>query len=326
MAIRRYNPGYAPPATLALVIVNVVISLVDMFTGAYIERLCWARGIDIQYGEYWRLFTCAWVHADLMHIAFNAYGIYILGSIFERLHSFKPLLVVYLVSLLGGSALAIAFMDPAIPLVGASGASYGLFGAVLGFFYAKTGSLRALWEIPYARMLLIWLAFGVYMSLQPGVSLLGHLGGFVPGVLFGIFFEKRYARQLDIYHKLSVGVVIAAVLLMLAFAAAPFSRASWYGTRAMHAYENGDLEAGDQLLEQARGRKLDQDGARKLMTHLRVWRRYHESRPQEFDVETLRLPLTHPGLIQTGEAAGMPYTFLLDPNAPTPLDADSDTD
>jgi membrane associated rhomboid family serine protease len=326
VAIRRYNPGYAPPATLVIVALNVAVSLIDMFTGEYVSRLFWARGIDIQYGEYWRLFTCAWVHGDLMHIAFNAYGIYILGSIFERLHGFKPFLVVYLVSLLGGSALAIAFMDPNVPLVGASAAAYGLFGAVLGFFYAKTGSLRALWEIPYSRMLLIWLAFGVYMSLRPGVSFLGHLGGFVPGVVLGVFFEHRYARQLDIYHKLSAGVVVAAVVLLLAFASAPFTRASWYGARALRAFENGEFERGDQLLAQAKGRNMSQEGAVRLLTHLRVWRRYHETRPEEYDVAALRMALTHPALIEGGEAAGQPFAFLIDPEAHAPLEAARDTD
>jgi membrane associated rhomboid family serine protease len=321
VAIRRYNAGYAPPATLALVGVNVVIALADMVSNEYLMRLCWARGIDVQYGDYWRLFTCGWVHGDLKHIAFNAYGIYVLGSIFERLQGWKPLLVVYFAALLGGAGLAISFMDPNIPLVGASGAAYGLFGAVLAYFYAKTGSIRGLWEIPMARTLLIWLAIGVYMSLQPGISMLGHLGGFVPGVVLGIFFEHRYARQLDIYHKLSAGLVAVAIVLLLAFASAPLTRASWYGARAIRAYEAGDFERGDDLLEQARGRRMGRDGAVAFITHVRVWRRHHAD-----DVVTLRWALTHPALIESGEAAGRPFHFLRDPETAVTLDAAGDTD
>lgn len=321
MAIRRYNAGYAPPVTLALVILNAAIALIDMGSEGYVERLCWARGIDVQYGEYWRLFTCGWVHADLMHVAFNCYGIYVLGSIFERLQGWKPLLIVYFAALLGGSGLAISFMDPNIPLVGASGAAYGLFGAVLGYFYAKTGSLRALWEIPLARTLLIWLGFGVYMSLRPGISLLGHLGGFVPGVVLGIFFEHRYARQLDIYHKLSAATVGLGVTLLLAFASAPFTRATWYGARAIHAYEAGDLDGGDELVAQARKRKMGREGASDFITHLRVWRRDHSD-----NVSALRYALTHPGLIERGDAAGRPFAFLIDPETADALDAARDTD
>jgi hypothetical protein len=206
-------------------------------------------------------------------------------------------------------------MDPNVPLVGASGAAYGLFGATLALFYAKTGSIRALWDIPMARSLLIWLGFGVYMSLQPGISLLGHLGGFVPGVVLGIFFEHRYARQLDIYHKLSAGLVAVAILLLLAFASVPFTRASWWGTRAMHAYEAGDFERGDELLAEARRRNMGHEGAAAFITHVRVWRRDYSD-----DIESLRWALTHPGLIKGGAADGMPATFLIDPETAVTLD------
>lgn len=293
MAIRRYNPGYKPPATLALVGVNVGIAIIDMLSGGMLERLFWARGIDIQYGQYWRLFTCAWVHADIMHIAFNAYGIYVLGMLTEQLHGWKTLLLIYLASLLGGSALAIAFMDPGTPLLGASGAAYGLFGAVLGSLYARTGSIADLWKIPLARTLLIWLAFGVYLSLRPGVSMLGHLGGFVPGVVLGMFFEHRYRRELDIYHKLGAALVCASIVLLLAFCIAPFTRSSWYAARALRAYESGDIQRGDGLLADAEKRNRANEGSRRLLNHLRTWRKGHDLLPRQYTVEVLRLPLTH---------------------------------
>ena len=298
MAIQRYNPRHVPPATLALVIINVVVSLIDMLTNGLLERYGWARGIDIQYGEYWRLFTCGWVHGDLMHIAFNAYGIYVLGSIVEQLHGWKPTLIVYLVSLMGGSCLAIAFMDPVVPLVGASGAAYGLFGALLGFFYARTGSLKSLLQIPMARMLLIWLAFGVYMSLQPGISMLGHVGGFVPGVILGMFFEHKYKREMDIYHVISVVMAGVAIVALGVFASAPVTRSSWYATRAMHAYEDGDMGLGDQLMREAKTRKHAQPGAQKLLAHVEYWRSFYDSRPNSEGIQLLNLPLTHESEVQ----------------------------
>lgn len=313
MAIRRYNPGYRPPATLALVGVNVGIAIIDMLSDGLLERMFWARGIDIQYGQIWRLFTCGWVHGDIMHIAFNAYGIYVLGVLLEQLHGWKPVLIIYLASLLGGSALAVAFMDPGIPLLGASGAAYGLFGALLGFFYARTGSIRDLWRIPLARTLLIWLGFGVVMSLQPGISFLGHLGGFVPGAVLGVFFEHRYRRELDIYHKSSAAMVCVAIVLLLAFASAPFTRASWHGTRALRAYESGNLEEGDRLLQTAENKNRSNEGTRKLLTHLKTWRKGHGLLPHQYNVEVLRWPLTHPqGIVGIREMADVmvPYWYL----------------
>ena len=326
MAIRRYNPGSKPPATMALVVINVAIALVDLFISGYLKRLMWARGIDIQYGEWWRIITSGFAHGDLMHVGFNAYGIYLLGTIIERLHGWKPMLIIYFASMFGGTALAMTFMDPATPLLGASGAAYGLFGAVLGFFYAKTGSFKALLEIPFARMLLIWLAFGVFMSLQPGVSMLGHLGGFIPGVILGMFFEHRYARQLDIYHKLAGGMVIVVIVLLTAFSVAPFTRGSWYAARAMKAYEHDDLDKGDELLSEAKRHKHSQEGTQLLLSHLEVWRRNQPFNSKEFNKSVLLWPLTHPDGIQEKQSEGSPYDFLMKRETATsdPLESTED--
>lgn len=324
--IQRYNPNYKPAVTITLVGINIAIALLDMTNNGLLEHLGWARGIDIQYGEYWRIFTSGWVHANVMHIAFNAYGIYILGGLFERVLGWKALLSVYFASLFAGSALAMVFYDPMTPLLGASGAAYGLFGAVLGFFYVRAGSLRGLIQIPIARQLLIWLAIGVYISLQPGISFLGHLGGFIPGVFLGVFFEHRYMRNLDVYHKLGLGLMIVLIAAATVFACAPVTRASWHAAQALRAFEQGDMESGDELLENAGKRTIRDNGTRLLLQHLRVWRAGHASDPDEFDIEVLRWPLTNAE--RRGER--VPFDFLAGPKAQenpdyaVPLESDPD--
>ncbi len=322
--IQRYNPDHRPTATLALAGANVLIAIADLLSGGVLERMGWARGIDIQYGDYWRLFTSAWVHGSILHIAFNAYGIYVLGTIMERLHGWKPLVVVYFAALFGGSALGAVFYDPEIPVLGASGAAYGLFGAVIGFFYVRTGSIRGILQVPMGRMLLIWLGFGIFMSLRPGISLLGHAGGFVPGLMLGMFFEHRYLRTLDIYHKLGAGLIALVIVGLSVFACVPFTRASWYGAQALRAYENGALTRGDELLDQAEDRNVRDDGTHKLLTHLKSWRVGNTLNPREYDTEVLRLPLTHARPIEIdGRTIDMPFTYLKDlstPSNPEPLE------
>jgi hypothetical protein len=229
----------------------------------------------------------------------------------ERLHGWRPLLVIYMLSLLGGSALAVAFGDSSIPMVGASGAAYGLFGAILGSFYVRAGSIRGIWEIPLGRQLLIWLGIGVFISLQPGISLLGHLGGFVPGAFLGVFFEHQYLRRLQTYHKAGIGILLAVVVGLSAFACFPLTRASPYAVQALRAYERGDLERGDEQVKTASQRRVD-NGASLLLTHLRAWRAGNRENPTEFDTEVLRLPLTHPhGVVIDGErVVELPFTFL----------------
>lgn len=307
MAVQRYNTEYTPPATMILAGVLVAISIADAFTGALLERVGWARGIDIQYGQYWRLLTSAFVHASVMHILFNAYGLWVLGVIFERLHGWRPLVLVFAASAVGGSALAMTFYDPNIPLVGASGGVYGLFGAVLGVMYVRTGSVRGIMQVPMGRQLLVWLGFGVVMSLMPGISMLGHLGGFVPGAVLGVFYEHRHKRELDIYHKLSVAVLALGIIGAAVFACVPFTRASWHACNAIRAYERGDDAAGDAHFATARGKRARDAGSRDLLEHLELW-----TLSPERDLNELRAPLTHPeGLVIDGRRVPeMPFSFL----------------
>jgi membrane associated rhomboid family serine protease len=307
VAILRYNPGAFPRATMALVALNVAFAVGDIATNSWFEQALYARGIDIYSGQWWRIPGCTLVHANLMHIAFNAYGIYILGRILEQLQGWRTMLVVYVVSALGGAGLGAAFTDPAIPMLGASGAAYGLMGAVLGFFYVKTGSLRGLWEVPMSRHLVIWFLIGIWISLQPGISLLGHAGGFVPGVLLGIYYEYRYERRADVFHHASVIALVVVVLGFCVYAAVPWHRSTYIGVQALRAFEARDFARGDQLLDQAKtATKTDTD--RRLATHLDLWRE-DSRRPQpQLGVEELRGPLTKPG---AGDSARPRYLELV---------------
>ncbi|MBX3461191.1 MAG: rhomboid family intramembrane serine protease [Planctomycetes bacterium] len=326
MAIQRYNPSHIQSTTFALVGLNVAIAIADISTGGLLERYGWARGIDVQYGEYWRIFTSGWVHASIMHIAFNAYGIYVLGTITERLYGVKPLLVIYMAALLGGSGLSMVFYDPNIPTLGASGAAYGLFGAVLGFFYVRTGSIKGIMQVPMGRQLLLWLGIGVFISLQPGISFLGHLGGFVPGVFLGVFFEKLYMRHVDVWYWVGLGLVAAMIAGACVYGSFPYNRASWHAVQALRAYEQGDLARGDEYLANARRRSMRNDGTQKLMTHLNAWRAGHAEAPERFNLSVLRLPLTHPrGVTFKGEhMPDLPFTFLKGPGSAEPLESSGD--
>lgn len=307
VAIFRYNPAALPPATLLLVVLNVGLGLVDSFQDAALERALWARGIDIHYGQWWRIPGCALVHANWIHLAFNAYGIWVLGRLFEQLQGWRAVLVVYVVSALGGAALGVTFNDPGVPMLGASGAAYGLMGAVLGFFYVKTGSVSGIMQVPAGRQLAIWFLIGIGISLGPGISLLGHLGGFVPGALLGIYFEQRYARKADLYHHLSAGLLCLLVAGFCAYSAWPVHSGNLRAARALAAFEQGDMERGDALLKEAASRGTSGGGSQ-LVRHLAQWRKGQAQDPVRFNLDVLRWPLTHvqpdPGL------QGQPWGYL----------------
>ncbi len=125
--------------------------------------------------EWWRLITSTFLHGGLVHIALNMVGLYWLGTIIEQALGTTRFLLVYFVSGLAGSAAAL-WMDPLSPTVGASGAIFGLIGALLILEYMATGSLMG------QAMVLILVNLAITFSL-PGISVGGHLGGLAGGIV-----------------------------------------------------------------------------------------------------------------------------------------------
>lgn len=326
--IQRYNPLHLPPGTIALLAVIGIVTVSDIATGGAIERTFLQRGIDVHYGEYWRLLTSGLVHADLLHLGFNAFGLYILGTTLERYHGWKPVVAVFVAGVFCGSALSLVFLDTATPGLGASGGTYALLGAVLGVLYVKTGSLRGITQVPMGMTLLIWLGIGVYISLRPGIGFLAHAGGFAVGTVLGIFIEHRYRRDADIYHKLTVGLVLAAAVLLAVFGSAPVTRAAWPAIQSLRAYKRGDMLRGDKLLEQARKRGTTDEGTIRLIRHLQIWRQGNLGNPDEFNDEILRLPLMHTQGIPSSTGAPVrmrdgrpvPFNFLTPEQVTFPVD------
>jgi rhomboid protease GluP len=136
----------------------------------------------IAQGEYWRLLTAVFVHASVLHFAFNGYALYILGRDVEAFNGSVRFSLVFLLAGLSGSVSSLVFNR--FPSVGASGAIFGLIGALVVFLYRH----RRLFGERGRRNLqsiviiaLINLAFG----LQGGIDNWAHLGGLVGGLALG---------------------------------------------------------------------------------------------------------------------------------------------
>ena len=125
--------------------------------------------------RYYELITSAFLHASVLHIASNMIALLFVGPPLERLLGWWRFLALYLLSALGGSAAIYAFGNEIGTTVGASGAIFGLFGACLIFVRRLGLDLQWLAGI-------IALNFVLTFSVS-GISKLGHVGGFVTGVL-----------------------------------------------------------------------------------------------------------------------------------------------
>ena len=128
-----------------------------------------------QNNQYYELITSAFLHASLLHIGSNMLALIFVGPVLERLLGRWRFLAVYLLSALGGSAAIYAFGNATGTTVGASGAIFGLFGACL--VLGRRLGLDMQWLIG-----IIVLNFVLTFSIA-GISKLGHIGGFVTGIL-----------------------------------------------------------------------------------------------------------------------------------------------
>ncbi len=161
--------------------------------------------------EYFRLATAAFLHANLLHIAVNMLSLVFVGPYLEREIGWWRFLLVYVVSALGGGAAIYAFGAALVPVVGASGALFGLLGACLVLVRRLNLDLQYLIGI-------IVLNFAFTFSVA-GISRLGHIGGFVTGALCGLAIGGWPSARRRIPDRLQLagfGALVVLVVLVVA--------------------------------------------------------------------------------------------------------------
>jgi membrane associated rhomboid family serine protease len=158
--------------------------------------------------EYYRLLTASFLHVSLIHIGANMLALGIVGPHLERLLGRWRMVVLYLLSALGGSATIFAFGAPYQPVAGASGAIFGLFAACL--VLVRQLGLDLQWLVA-----IIVLNF-VFTFSVADISRLGHIGGFVTGALAAVAIAglpSRRGRVPGPVQAYGLGGVVALVFL-----------------------------------------------------------------------------------------------------------------
>jgi membrane associated rhomboid family serine protease len=159
-------------------------------------------------GAYWRLLSSAFLHENLLHIAFNMYALYLFGPFVERALGRARFIGAYLTVSVGASVFVYWLSEPRGLTIGASGAVFGLFGMALIFL------LKAKQDV---STLLVLLAINAFLSTRGNISWQGHLGGFVVGCLLGLAFayaprDKRTLVQAGVLSAMWLGIVVAIVV------------------------------------------------------------------------------------------------------------------
>src|SRR5690554_2530194 len=223
------------PLTKILVVTNVLIWVVAFFWGDTLgirtpyfnnAQLVLFSGMKVNElvaaGEWWRLVSSQFVHLDVMHIAFNAYGLYVLGPMVERFYGWKRFLTLYLASGTAGALASYYFVSA--PSGGASGAIYGLVGVLLVFGVKYRHELPKRVSKALTMGMLPWVAFSIGIGFLDSLPMDNgaHLGGLFAGGFLVLITRSRLrpepadkARRLG--DKLAwAGTIIALITLVWA--------------------------------------------------------------------------------------------------------------
>jgi rhomboid protease GluP len=171
-------------------------------------------GPDTLSGDWWRLVTYMFLHGSLMHIFFNMWCLWDLGRLCESLYGRWTFAAIYFLTGIAGGLASIAW-NPVVLSVGASGAVFGLAGALIASFYLGEFSLPRIAISGTLRSLVIFAVFNLVIGqVIGGIDNGCHIGGLVSGLALGALIA-RLAPQQDapLRRATVIGVVALAVLV-----------------------------------------------------------------------------------------------------------------
>ncbi len=208
--------------TQALIAINVIVFLAETATGTplggasgsssswgtiYVHGLLYGPFIHDLH-QYYRLLTAGFLHDGLLHILFNMVFLYFVGPGLEMAVGRVNFLAIYFASLFAGSFGAL-LLAADIPTVGASGALFGLLGALIVIAHYRRISI---WQSGLGATLLINIVFSLTVS---GISIGAHLGGVVGGAICGWLYMELVDRR-RMQPAFLIGCVVVAVISIAA--------------------------------------------------------------------------------------------------------------
>ena len=204
-----------PIITYILLGINILLFIIMYFFG-YRNQIIndfAVYGPYIRRGEYYRLITGAFLHADILHILFNSYALYILGSQIESFMGKTKYLIIYLVSTLFASLFSISFSQYAS--IGASGAIFGLMGALLYFGYHYRVYLGNTLKSQIIPLIVLNLFLGFVIS---GIDNFAHIGGLIGGLLITMALGVKYkSTKQEQINGTIMSIILFIFLILLAF-------------------------------------------------------------------------------------------------------------
>ena len=163
-------------------------------------------------GQWWRLFSCLFVHIGFFHLAYNMLAFAYAGPYVERMIGNAGYLLLYLVAGLAGSLWSLYF-NPLLLHAGASGAIFGVYGALLALML-PTGTVPPHVAAAFRKFVLIFIVYNAIYSFQPNIGAAAHFGGAVAGFFCGLLARQPFS-QTAVYGRPLHDTLIAIAGILL---------------------------------------------------------------------------------------------------------------
>lgn len=170
-----------PMVTYILIAINILFYVVPVLLGEFdnvLYSLC-NHGPSVRAGQFYRLLTSSIVHNGVFHLGVNCYSLYVIGTQLESFLGKTKFFIIYIVSAILGALLSMSLMGN-VPSVGASGAIFGLLGAMLYFGYHYRVYLGNVIKSQIIPIIVLNLLIGFMVS---GIDNAAHIGGLIGGTL-----------------------------------------------------------------------------------------------------------------------------------------------
>jgi rhomboid protease GluP len=192
--------GYTPrtPITNFMLAANILVFIAMVVTGVGIlsptsaDLMRWGANFGplTMTDQWWRLVTCTFVHGGLIHLGFNMWVLKDAGRFVERLYGSTSFLLLYLFSGIGGSLTTI-YWNPRVISVGASGAIFGVCGALVAYLIRNRHSLPLTVVTSLRGSITSFLFYNILLGFMiPNIDMGAHLGGLAAGFLAGLILAR----------------------------------------------------------------------------------------------------------------------------------------
>lgn len=222
----KFNDVFSPKRIIFTNIISLICILMYVIVGIYgnnffnfdanvLAKFGANNILLIKNGEMWRLLTCAFLHVGLIHLVVNMYSLRVIGPSVESLIGKGKFVFIYLISAISASLMSLVFVDSNIVSVGASGAIFGLMGALLYFGYHYRLYLNDAIKTQIIPVILFNLIIGFMM---PGIDNGAHIGGLIGGYLATMAIGiKNKSEKKDMINGWIVLILYLAFLSYIVF-------------------------------------------------------------------------------------------------------------